>query len=161
MTKSAAIPLMNRFGLARHRPVGTWTVATGPEPIVGTGYRRDAVQDYCDAVRRAERYGLRYGVRLRREPHSPDDEEIITVIGTVDSRGPMGRRRQQEWTIGVLSRGLTRQVTDRFLDRGREIAAELISIIDTADSAPLVSLSILVPAETTEHTMRPCLSVVQ
>ncbi|MCL4675001.1 MAG: hypothetical protein KJZ59_02980 [Pararhodobacter sp.] len=160
MTKIAAIPLAARFGLARYRPAGSWVVATPPEGVVGTAHQLDNMRAFSAAVRRAERYGLRYGLRLQRDSDRAEAEDTITVFGIVETRGPLGGRRQMEWPVGVLSRGLTRRVVDQFLDKGSLVEAELISIIEQPDTVPLLSLAILVPAQTVSQPRRPHLTVV-
>lgn len=161
MSTPNTAPVSDRFGLARHRPAGEWTPVFQGEPIVGTAHRPDQVTAFAAAVRRAESQGLRYGLRLLRTPRD-DDDDAVTVLGHADIQPLLRARSQREWTIGVLPRALAKQVLSQYLDRDIPLAAELLSIVTIPDAAPMITLTLLAPADALPHRMpRPGLKLVR
>ena len=154
----SAVP--ERFGLARHRPPGSWSAAAAAEPVVGTYHQIDNVRAFAAAVRRAERMGHRYGLRLARAKTGSDDQTLI-VLGFAETQGMFGSRTLRDWRIGTLSRGLSEDVSRHYLDRNIPIAAELVSIVDVPDGAPMIIITILasqIPAPVNRG--RPALTMV-
>ncbi|MHA1548335.1 MAG: HIRAN domain-containing protein [Alphaproteobacteria bacterium] len=77
--------------------------------VVGVHYRKRNAFAFTKAVRKAERRGSEYGVRLKREPNNSHDSNAVAVFGVVVRRGWV-RRILREWHIGYLPRELAAEL---------------------------------------------------
>jgi hypothetical protein len=151
-----------RYGLARHRPPGQWAPVSRSEPLVGMLYRVDEVAAFTAAVRRAEKLGLRYGLRLEYIPAGFERDATVAVFGEAETQHLFGSKSRREWRIGTLSRDLANAVIESYVSKDIAVAAELMSIVETQDGMPLISVTILGPARPVPLPIqRPALCLVQ
>lgn len=162
MSNPSVAPSPIRYGLARHRPPGQWAPIARSEPLVGTLYRVDEVAAFTAAVRRAEKLGLRYGLRLEYIPAGFERDDTVAVFGEAETQHLFGSRSRREWRIGTLSRDMASEVIQSYFEKDIAVAAELVSIVETQDGMPLISVTILGPARPVPLPIqRPTLSLVQ
>jgi len=162
MSTLSVAPSPIRYGLARHRPPGHWDPIARSEPIVGTLFHVDEVAAFTAAVRRAEKLGLRYGLRLAHIPGGFETNASVAVYGEAETQHIFGSKSKREWRIGALSQDMAREVIGEFLDKDIPVAAELVSVVETQDGMPLISVTILGPAMPVPlPVQRPMLSVVR
>tara|TARA_R110002073_G_scaffold28711_4_gene90990 strand:- start:213 stop:701 length:489 start_codon:yes stop_codon:yes gene_type:complete len=162
MSNPSVAPSPIRYGLARHRPPGQWAPIARSEPLVGTLYRVDEVAAFTAAVRRAEKLGLRYGLRLEHIPAGFERDDTVAVFGEAETQHLFGSKSRREWRIGTLSRDMASEVIESYVSKDIAVAAELMSIVETQDGMPLISVTILGPARPVPLPIqRPALSLVQ
>ena len=112
----ASTPTPGRYGKDRHKPTGIWVPTTIMVSVAGIRFRRPQAASFANAVRRAERSGARYGVRLAPEPSNPHDANAIAVYGAIDDRS---------WHAGY-------GVTMTSLDQREEPLRQIRQALDTA-----------------------------
>lgn len=126
-------------GRDRHRPAGSWVIATPRIKVVGIQHRFDDVRGWAEGVRLAEKAGRYYGVELVPEPDNRHDPNAIKVIGLCDFNG-----KRLDYHIGYLAREWAEDIQTSFLAEGIPIACELYSVFNTLEFID-VNLLILAP----------------
>ena len=116
------------FGAARHSPRGEWVQTTIVNQVAGILFRRSNVIEYCDAVRKADRKGLVYTVKLRPEPTQTHGPNAIAIYGLVRIKSFFGTKSVVKWHIGYVGRELANELQEDLLSKGIPIAAELYDI---------------------------------
>lgn len=99
---------------------------------------------FSKAVEKAERKGLRYGVRLEPQPDNPHDRQAIAVYGFAERSG-LFKRKPGEWHIGFIPADLAAEITTELLSDGIPIAAELYSVFEGTDDFFDVKIIVLAP----------------
>ena len=133
----ASKPTAGRFGKDRYKPSGVWVQTTMMVSVAGTSFRRPQAASFANAVRRAERSGARYGVRLSPEPSNPHDANAIAVYGAIDDRS---------WHVGYLDRETAEEITRDLVSQGVPIAAELYEIWVGSEGHIDIKIIVLAPS---------------
>ncbi|WP_197421268.1 HIRAN domain-containing protein [Devosia sp. Root105] len=117
-----------QVGVDRHRPTGDWVQIFPVACLVaGLNFCGSGPANFLLAVRKAERNGWHYTVRLEREPTNKADANAIKVIGVSEVAGWF-RRRAQEWHIGYVNRDDAAIICNEVLAKGGPLSAELYKI---------------------------------
>lgn len=133
-----------RFGTARYMPLGDWVRTTVVERVVGIQHRRRDVLAFCDAVRKAEAKGLRYGIDVRPEPTNAHDRNALAVYGYAEAVSWFRRTpKRAEWHVGYIGRDMAQGLALDFAARGVPLAGELYSIYQSDD---FIEIKVLVLA---------------
>ena len=119
--------MAERIGKDRHKPAGQWVQTTMVVPVAGVQFRQSNVASFVDAVRKAERTSLRYGVRIEHQPDNKHDANAIAVYGHAEYKGWF-RLGSKEWHVGFLDRETAKEIVRDLVAAGVPISAELYEI---------------------------------
>lgn len=133
-----------KFGTDRYRPAGIWVQTTIAVSVVGIQFRKEAARAYISAVQKAESLRLQYGLLLERQTNNPHDPDAIAIYGVSEVQASLNTS-VQEWHIGYMARDLAAELAEDLVSKGVPIAAELLSIYESANGFIDVSYIVLAP----------------
>ncbi|WP_424986458.1 HIRAN domain-containing protein [Microbulbifer sp. S227A] len=137
-----------KFVFRANRPNGNWInwrIGSGWFAVAGIDNRIDDVIAFLKAAASASDENRLFGIRLVPEPHNPNDENAIKVMGIAAAK----RGELKTWHIGYVPRQIAENVA-AFYDP-RVIAAELKQA-KIGDHKIYVSIAGLIAKGTIERT---------
>lgn len=134
----------SKYGRDRHQPPGEWVQTTQLTDAVGLSHRKSDVILFANAVKKAEKQGLPYGLRIERQPNNPHDPNAIAIYGIAETKGWFGTKRN-EWHIGFVPADVAADVSPNLIDAGIPVAVELYQIVEGTDDYFEVKFFILGP----------------
>lgn len=123
------------------RPPGQWVRASGMCSTLGLERNIETFMDFADAVEKARKHKLFYGVDILEDPAGNGQ---IAVAGIAFVKPLLGAAKPKQWLLGHIWNELADELRANYVTQGIQIASELYSIhYDRND--PEVKLFILVP----------------
>lgn len=134
-----------KYGKDRHKPPGVWVQTTHLTDAVGLSHRKPDVILFAQAVKKAEKQCLPYGLVIERQPNNAHDPNAIALYGVATTKGWFGVK-QHEWHIGFVPADVAADVSPNLIDAGVPVAVELYGITEGSDDFYEVKFLILGPS---------------
>lgn len=122
-----------KYAHDRYNPPGEWVISTLKQNVAGVKYRISSVRDFCNAVKKAEKLNIRYGLRAIRDPENQFDCNAIEVHGYSENVNWLGKKGEKTWHIGYFSRDLAKEINDYFVVNGINFEVQLYAIYENED----------------------------
>lgn len=133
-----------KYGKDRHKPEGQWVQTTHLSEVAGLVHRKPDVIAFANAVRKAEKRGLKYGLMIERQPNNQHDRNAIAIYGVAEVKGWF-KTQTRDWHIGFVPGDVAADVSPNLIDKGVPVAVELYQIVQGTDGYYEVKFFILAP----------------